>query len=179
MENPINQFLTKHVDIFEAILKNMWKNPIIIKEKIIHPKNHTFIVDFFIGKNEFIRLTILIDQKLKQSIEMLDVSYHLYKGNTKKSKQYLSISFLYNCPYDLELCNQFGLYKKEDAKKIDEAKNIEEVKKYKEEFNILKDNQFYIINMKRIHDHCSDSNLDVILQKIHLMIEEWNQSSIK
>lgn len=179
MENPINQFLTKHVDIFEMILKNMWKTQIMIKEKFIHPENNTFIVDFFIGKNEFIRLTILVDQKPKENIETLGISYHLYRENIKKSKQYLAFSFLYNCPYDLELCNQFGLYTKEDAEKIEKAKNEEEVKKYKDELNLLKDNQFYIINMNRIDDHCSDSSLDAILQEIHLMIQEWNHASFK
>ncbi len=175
MKRELNYFLTKHVEIFEKILKFLWKTPITINEVVINPqKKENFFATFMVENGEDIQLEVLIDIGKQKKIERMSIVYKSYFDQTEKIEKYLALSFLYHCPYDLELCNQYGLYTKEDIKVMEEMENPKEILEYKEQQNLLKNNQFYIFNMDYIHNHCADPMLDELLQEIHTMVVEWN-----
>ncbi len=171
MNQNLKQFLTKHVDIFKSILEVLWKTPIKIQESSTITQEKNKWIMKFIGSPQKIQLEMIIETK-KEKINRISMVYKQYTKNINTVEQYLALSFLYECPADLELCNQYGLYKKEDIAQIDQ-----ENKKIRQQRNLLNNNQFYIFNMNRINDHCADPNLDQLLQRIHNMIYDWESSS--
>ena len=153
MEEKINQFLTKNVDIFERILVVLWKKDIVIKEKIIYPQENKFIIEFTTEKKEHIRLELLVTFDENNKIDRIGAVYKCNNTNNEKAESYLALSFLYHCPYELELCNQYGLYKKNVIQKMKNLKNINRIRKYQLNQNLLKNNRFFIFNMGRIEEH--------------------------
>ena len=69
----------------------------------------------FICSPQKIQLEMVIETKQKK-IKRISMVYKQYTTDINVVEQYLALSFLYECPADLELCNQYGLYKKEDIK---------------------------------------------------------------
>lgn len=176
MKKDVNQFLEDHMDIFENILYLFWKFPIVVKEKSVSSEQNKLFIHYVIDHGKTIYLEANIDMDETGIINRIGLLYKLESNAFSKIEQYLALSFLYCCPYDLELCNQYGLYTKEDAKKMDQMKKCKKLYQYKKNKNLLHDNQFYIFNMNRIGDHCSDETLNQILQDFHKMIMEWNHS---
>ncbi len=171
MNQNSKKFLTKHVDIFEDILKTLWKTPIeIVQTSTITQEKNKWIMKFICSPQK-IQLEMVIETKQKK-IKRISMVYKQYTNDINVVEQYLALSFLYECPADLELCNQYGLYKKEDIKQLDQ-----ENKKIRQQRNLLNNNQFYIFNMNRINDHCADLKLDQLLQQIHHLIYDWESSS--
>lgn len=178
MEEKINQFLTQNVDMFERILIVLWKKQVLLKEKIIFPQENKFIVEFTTEENEKIRVEVLVTMDENKQIDRVGMVYRLYIEDSSKETNYLALSFLYHCPDELELCNQYGLYTKKDIKKMKRIKNINRIYQFQLNQNLLKKNQFFIFNMGRIKEHCADKKLDELLHSFHETIEEWNHKNI-
>lgn len=175
MKSDVNQFLELHIDIFEKILYLFWGlSTVDTKEKSVYCEQNQLFIHYPVDHEKTIDLEIKVDMDETRSINRIGLLYKLKSSAFSKVERYLALSFLYCCPYDLELCNQYGLYTKEDAKKMDQMKKCEKLYQYKKNKNLLHDNQFYIFNMNRIEDHCSDEALNRILQDFHTIVMEWN-----
>lgn len=172
MQKELYYFLTDHVETFGKVLKFLWKTSITIKETMpIQTEKGSFCTTFIVEDGSNIHMEVLIDLNKKKQIERISVVYR----NSRDKEPYLALSFLYHCPYDLELCNQYGLYTKEDIKIMEGMKEEQQLNQYREQQNLFKNNQFYIFNMDHIEDHCKDQTLNKLLQEIHKFVLEWNQ----
>lgn len=163
MKEKTDQFFISHVEILEEFLEYLWKNPIRIHEKIIYTQEKAFSIDFVISEKETIRMKTKVEWiRGELMIRMKYTSY--YDKNFEEPKSSLLLSFCYDCPNELGLCNQYGLYKKQDLKELEELNDASLIYQYQKEKNMLGDNQFFIFNMNKIKEHCSDKVLDQILQ---------------
>lgn len=174
MKENMNQFLTNRVDIFEKFLQILWKNKIEIRNKKIYPlEKNLFQVDFELFDQKMIHMEIRIELNREKRVEKIGISYR--QKTLELEEQLLALSFLYHCPYNLELCNQYGLYRKEDVEKMESEKDEKRLRKYQKEKDQLKNSQFYIFNMERIRDGCQDEELYHILCELDHFCMEWNE----
>lgn len=176
MQEKKIKFLKDHIEIFEYILDALWKEAIEIQEKKVYSSGKKLIIDFILDCPKIIRLEMVLDTTPKKQVNRFSIAYKLHYGNPEQIENYLVLSFLYHCPYDLELCNQYGLYTKEDVKKMEQLDDPKELKRERKSLNLLEENQFYIFNMNRIGDFCADQVLNEIVEKIHKMVLEWNSN---
>ena len=175
MEEKVILFFLKEIDLFERILINMWKSAIEIQDRSILSGDKKFMINFKLKNEQNIRLEGNFDLDETGQIIRAGIVYKLYEKD--EIIRYLALSILYECPYDLELCNLYGLYTKKDALEMDQIKEQKKIRQYQTNRNLLKENQFYIFNMKRIQEHCQDPLLDQLLQELHQTFQKWNQSS--
>lgn len=171
MTEKTNIFFRANVGLLEQFLLYLWKNPIQIKERFIYTKGRFFVVDFLLNKDETIRMKARIELKKENLVIRLKYSSHI-KQNFLKEECSLLLSFFYQCPEELELCNQYGLYKKEDLKELETIKNPDSIYQYQQEKNLLQ-GEFYIFNMSKIENHCQDKVLDQILQDFNQAIQSY------
>lgn len=162
MREQANNFFMDNIEILRAFLEYLWKDPIKII-KIVYPREKNFTVDFVIHKSKMIRMKAKIERVADDIAIRLKYTSH-YEQDFDHYDACLFLSFCYKCPEELELCNQYGLYKKEDMKRFDALENINEIYDYQRKKNLLGHNQIFIFNMARVKDHCNDKVLDQILQ---------------
>lgn len=163
MKEKTRSFFLNNVEIFEEFIEYLWKKPIKIVERKIYPQGKDFIIDFIINDLEMIRLKGQVEQKGEDvTVRLKYTSYCNQDFNHYGACLFLS--FCYECPEELELCNQYGLYKKEDIKDLELSSDINQIYVEQKNKNLLGDNQIFIFNMKRIKEHCRDKALDQILQ---------------
>ncbi|MCI9233148.1 MAG: hypothetical protein HFH08_00955 [Bacilli bacterium] len=164
-------FFRDNVDILEKFLEYLWKTPIKVKEKIIYTEEKLFTIDFITEKEESIKMKAKLEWIAGELIVRL--KYNSYKDRKSDGiKNSLLLSFCYKCPEELGLCNQYGLYRKEDIKNLESLNDIDLIHKYQIEKNILGNNQIFIFNMNKIREHCSDKVLDQILQEFNKSIKD-------
>lgn len=178
MKEEKNRFLTTHVDILENFFNYLWKDKI----KIINIKNNpqeleNFSIFFENKEQKVIECKVHLELCENGMIDRVGVVYQQYFSlEDFRVEKYIALSFLYHSPYELELCNQYGLYNKEE---FDKYNNSKKLNKIRTAHNLLEGNQFYIFNMGRILDHCSDYELDQLLQRFHNMCMDWNHHFLK
>ena len=164
MRRKTKVFFLNTIELLERFLECLWKSPLKVIERKIYPQERDFTIDFIINKLEIIRMKGRIEQNKDNIIIRLKYTSH-YNQDFEHYEACLFLSFCYKCPEELELCNQYGLYKKEDIRKIESSQNVEQIYNYQKKRNLLGDNQIFIFNMKRIGDHCCDKVLNQILQE--------------
>ncbi len=163
MREKTNCFLTSNVEILGEFLEYLWKTPIKIKEKIIHQQENHFFIDFVISEIKIIRMQIKIQRTSKNMTIRIKYTLHCNQ-DFDQYEACLFLSFCYQCPDELELCNQYGLYQKEDIEELESLNDINQIYSYQKAKNLLGNNQIFIFNMDRIEEHCADKALDQILQ---------------
>lgn len=163
MSEKTRRFFLNNVEILEEFLEYLWKDPLKITERRIYPQEKEFTVDFIINELKTIRMKGQMEQKQNDIAIRLKYTSH-YNQNFNHCDTCLFLSFCYKCPEELELCNQYGLYKKEDIKELEASLNINQIYANQKNKNLLGDNQIFIFNMNKIKDHCCDKVLDQILQ---------------
>ena len=169
MKEKTNQFFISHVEIVEEFLEYLWKVPVQVKEKIIYTQEKLMTIDFVISETEIIRMQAKVEWISKEL--MIRLKYSSYDRDCENPTASLLLSFCYNCPEELELCNQYGLYRKEDIKAIESLKDINLIHQYQNEKNMLGNNRFFIFNMQKVQEHCKDKVLDQILQDFNKAIQ--------
>lgn len=163
MNEKTRRFFLNNVEILKGFLEYLWKTPLNITEAGIYPQEKVFVIDFIINKLKTIRMKGQVDQKGDDIIVRLKYTSHSNQ-DFEHYETCLFLSFCYECPEELELCNQYGLYKKEDIKDLELSSDINQIYVEQKNKNLLGDNQIFIFNMKRIKEHCRDKALDQILQ---------------
>jgi len=170
MNEKTESFFQNNVEILESFLKYLWKTPLDIIERRINPQEKNFVIDFMINELKTIRMIGQVELKENDIMIRLKYTSH-YNQDFDHYEACLLLSFCYKCPVELELCNQYGLYKKEDINELKASLNINQIYTNQKNKNLLGDNQIFVFNMKRIKDHCCDKVLDQILQDFDRVIK--------
>lgn len=163
MREKAKKFFLSNVKIFECFLECLWKTPIKIKERKFYSQEKYFIIDFTINEFEAIRMKGIIEQKGEDITVRSKYTFHKNQ-DFDHYETCLFLSFCYKCPKELELCNQYGLYKKEDMKELNSSLTINQIYNDQKDKNLLGDNQIFIFNMNRVKEHYRDKKLDQLLQ---------------
>lgn len=173
MKGRVRSIFNQHTEAFERILLALWNNPIEIEKTIACPQEKEFFeLKYQLVGGKVIDLKSLVTFDKKKRVCRVSLVYKQYptKSSTEEEK-YMVMSLLYHCKYDLELCNQYGLYHQEDADRMEETENVEEMDEIRNDKNLLNQNQFYIFNMDRIEDGCADKLLEGALVNINEVIK--------
>lgn len=160
-------FIEAHQDIFGRLLELLWDDPVVIKESVVKFKKGKVFLDFTTLEEKKIRMKTEFDIMEYEQIARLRLFFQ-----TRGREQFLGVTFMYVCPKEMELCNQYGLYSKEHIEEMNKLQHQTEIREYRKQHNLLGNNQFFIFNMLRVEDHCADPVLDQIVQDLNDAILE-------
>ena len=140
MNGKTKNFFLNNVEILESFLKYLWKTPLNIIETKINPQEKNFVIDFMLNELKTIRMIGKVDLKENDITVRLKYTSH-NNQDFDHSEACLLLSFFYKCPVELELCNQYGLYKKEDINELKADSNINQIYASQKNKNLLGDNE--------------------------------------
>ena len=169
------QFITTTVDIFKKLLLYLWKKEIVVVGFYTFPQdNFDYVMEFELDSGKSIGMKMKIEFNELNCVEKMGIVYEQIID--EEEKIFLALSFLYNAPYELELCNQYGLFSTKDVNNMDNKKKIKQIDN---KHNLLGENQFYIFNMSKINNGCRDKQMEEILYDIHYLCSGINELSSK